>query len=171
MFKITICGGHEGQFRQERKLYLTLCGACELVRPTLARQLVTDHGMRNDPSRRPARPFFITIMGATEIKYPTLAAEFIDLREMMRSGALSRDAWERGLAEISRQEGTVGSFTIMAGFDENTLPTEEEEIDSLAIQYHVGNIDDSARRILQSGIGRAGVERGAVIHRAAAAVA
>ena len=170
MFQITAFGGHDGQFRQERKFYLTICGGLELVRPTIARQLLSRSRSRSSADETPPRPFFLTLMGATEIKCPTLAAEFIDLRELLRSGALSRADFERGLAEIAVQQGSIASFTLMAGFDENVLPEEDEEIDSLAVQCHVGNIDDSSRRILQSGIGRSGAERSAVIQRAVAAV-
>lgn len=195
MIQATIFAGHEGQLRYERKLFITLFAGTELVRPTFARQVLAMKAMSqnglNVPPPPPSpmaalhggpnplplprlplpRPYFFTMFGATEIKSPTLAAEFIDLRELSRSGALSRDDWERAMALIASCDTTVGAFTLFGGFDENVLPEEDEEIDSLAVQCHLGTIEDGARRVLQSGIGRRDPERRAIVQRAVETVA
>jgi hypothetical protein len=106
-----------------------------------------------------------------DIKCPTLAEEFIDLREMINSGFLNMQDWDRALADIGRSESPVASFTIFGGFCECELPSEEVEIDSLAIQAHLGNIPDSARQVLQLGIGQREAERRAVLRRAITATA
>lgn len=53
------------------------------------------------------------------------------------------------LAYLPGTEGSVGSFTLMGGFSENTFPTEDREIDGLAIQRHLGNASDRATEVLQ----------------------
>ena len=63
----------------------------------------------------------------------------------------------------------IRPFTLMGGFSEMVLPSEEEEIEGLAVQRHLGNISDSAGEVLQYGIGRKDVERRATLRRALAA--
>lgn len=171
MFQVTLFGGHEGRLRNDKVFYLTMFGACELNRPTIARQLVDQQ--RGQESRRPPRPrpFFLTVFGAAEIKSPTLAEEFLDLREMINGGLLTMAAWERGLLELGRNDGAVASFTAFGAFDECGLPTEDEEIESLATHRHLGNVTASAGEVLQYGIGQKGAERTATIRRAVSALA
>lgn len=190
MLQVTIFGGREGRLRNDGTIYLTLFGACELYRPTLARQLVTlrqsqasgsdwnaHGGSEGGPedwtgSRRAGRglkkPFFLTLFGSTEIKSPTLAEELADLQEMIRSGELTLVDWERSVAAIGMNDMSYSSFTMFGAFEECTLPSENEEVESLAVQCHVGNISDSARQVLQTGIGQRASERRAVLHRALA---
>ena len=105
-------------------------------------------------------------MGATEINAPTLAEEFIDLQELLRSGELRMDDWERHAADAGRSDVSISSFTLMAGFSECELPSENEEVDSLALHRHLGNIPESAGAVLQHGIGQRGAERRATLRRA-----
>jgi len=171
MLHITMFAAHEGQLGGSKFLYLTMFGGTELTRPTLARQiLVTRQQNPSDPVHR-RRPFVLTIFGGTSIKSPTLAAEFLDLRELIGSGVLRPGDWDRGLAEISRPEDAVASLTLFGGFEQNALPSEEQEIESLAIQCHLGNIDDGSRQMLLAGIGQRDAERQAVLRRAVYAAA
>jgi len=166
MMQVTIFGGHDGILQLDKWFYLTLFGGCELRRPTLARQLLGRRRSEQTGELIRRKPFFLTLFGGAEIKSPTLAAEFIDLRELIHSGVLPLSDWDRALAELGRIEESVASFTMFGGFDERSLPTEEEEIDGLAIQCHLGNIDESTRVVLQSGIGQRDPERRAVVRRA-----
>ena len=166
MIQVTIFAGHEGRLRYDKWFYLTLFAGCDLVRPTVARQLLMRRHAEQEGRVAMRKPFFLTIFGGVDIKSPTLAEEFIDLREMVHGGALDMDDWERAMADLGRADAGIASFTIFGGFDECGLPRETEEIDSLAVQCHVGNISDSARQVLQLGIGQRDGERRAVVRRA-----
>jgi hypothetical protein len=169
MIQVTIFGGHDGQLRYDKYVYITLFGGCEMVRPTIARQLVMARqpGGPDQPKRR--KPFFLTIFGGSEIKSPTLAEEFIDLRELIATGMLQVGDWERALTDLARADTGVASFTLFGGFDERALPSEDEEVEGLALQRHLGNIPEPAGQILQFGIGQHGSERTATLRRALAA--
>lgn len=168
MIQVCIMGGHEGVIRPEPKFYFTLMGACELKRQTVARQILAQREQQRAGVTKPPKQFFLTMMGAAEIKSPTLAEEFVDLREMIQSGALSLDDWDRAMADMSRTDVRIASFTLMGGFSEMVLPSEEEEIEGLAVQRHLGNIPDHAGEVLTFGIGRKDVERRATLRRAVA---
>ncbi len=171
MIQVTLLSAHEGQMRNDKYFYLTLLGGCSLTRPTFARQLLARRQRESMGSTSSRRPFFLTILGSVEIKSPTLAEEFIDLRELLGSGALTSEQWERSMIELSERGLGLSSFTILGGFDESKLPTENEEIDSLAIHQHLGNVPEPASHVLQLAIGQRHGERCATLHRAVEAVA
>ena len=170
MIQVCIMSGHDGQLGSESKVYLTLMGGCELIRPTFARQILANRQQeRAGRSKRP-RQTFVTLLGGTEIKAPTLAEEFIELQELLSSGQFSMEDWDRNAAEAGRSDVSVASFTLMAGFDECELPSENEEIDRLALHRHLGTISEAASQTLQYGIGQRGAERRATLRRALLAV-
>ena len=190
MIKVTVFSGHDGHLRTDIAFYLTLFGGVDLVRPTVARQILStkepqppspvvgerDGGLvgraekalfGKPPSQRKThRPFFLTIFGAVDIKSPTLAAEFMDLREMVRGGSLTLDEWDRSIAMLTHESFSPSSFTLFGGFDECCLPSESDEVDSLALQQHMGNISSKSGQVLQMGIGRHEAERIATVRRA-----
>ncbi len=166
MIHATIFGGHEARLQPERGFFLTLFGACQLSWPTVARQLLTQRQLERDHQPPGGKPFFLTIFGGAGIKSPTLTEEFIDLREMIRGGLLAMEDWERSMVQLGRTGGALASFTIFGAFDECELPSEDEEVDSLAIQRHLGSIPESAGQVLQYGIGQRGAERTATVRRA-----
>jgi hypothetical protein len=166
MIHITIFSGHDGQLQPDNRFYLTLFGGCDLIRPTVARQLLNERQMAASGRPSPHPPFFLTIFGGVDIKCPTLTEEFLDLREMINSGLLTMEDWDRSMAQLNRTGSTVASFTVFGGISEYELPTENEEVDSLAVQQHLGNISDSAGKVLQFGIGQRGSERVASLRRA-----
>jgi len=166
MIQFCIMGGHEGRVRPERKLYVTLMGACELTRQSVARQILTRRQQEKDGRPGPPAQFFLTLMGATEIKCPTLAEEFLDLRQLISSGALTMEDWDRATSDLGRLDVSIASFTLMGAFSENELPSENEEIESLAVQRHLGNISSAAGQVLQLGIGQRESERRATLRRA-----
>ncbi len=169
MFQICMFGGYDGRLRANKRVFLTMFGACELHRPTRARQLLIERSRgKTDPERR--RHAAITLFGATEIKAPTLAEEFTDLQEAIRSGAMSRQDLDRFTADLGDDDsGTVFSLTLFGAFDEVGLPSEDEEVDGLALQQHLGNISDSAARVLQLGVGQSDAHRRSVVQQAIAA--
>ena len=178
MLKVTIFAGHDGQLPMDRCVYLTLFGGCDLTRPTIARQILArrqaEQQRRNQPATTApgwSKPVFITIFGGVDINAPTLAAEFIDLREMLESGLLTLADWDRAMADLAGTDSGVIAFTIFAGFGECELPSEDAEVDSLAVQRHLGNIPESASQVLQYGIGQKDSERRATVRRAVLATA
>jgi hypothetical protein len=165
MLQFSMFGGYEGPLSAEKRCYLTVFGACELYAPTLARQLIAARsGNVNQP-----KCIFITLFGATEIKVPTLTEEFLDLREAIQNKALDLNQWDFYMAELDRwRSSSFMSVTLFAGFSETELPTEDEEIESLALQRHFGNISEDSGRILEMGIGQGGVKRRSIIQQAIA---
>ncbi len=179
MFQVCLFGSYEGRLQAGKRVFLTLFGGCTLRRPTLVRQLLTERARGQNPGPHQNRRGHaghwhtaITLFGATEIKVPTLAEEFIDLQEAVRTGALNVDAWDHftaGLADL--EGGSVFSVTLFGSFEEAQLPSEDEEIDSLALQRHLGNISDNVVQVLQLGVGQDDSHRRSVLRQAVAASA
>jgi hypothetical protein len=166
MLQLCMFGGYDGQLGPEKKVYFTMFGGCDLRRPTLAREMLA---MRQPGGPAPSvgRKVVITIFGGTEIKSPTLAEEFIDLREAVRSQALDVRHWDAYITEWARwQQNTLLSFTLFGSFDDHALPSEDEEVEALALQRHLGNISEASGHVLELGVGQAGSQRRAVIREA-----
>lgn len=164
MIQVTVFSGHVGELCCDKALYLTVFAGCTLSKPTVARRvmLLRDHHETRMTRRK---PFFFTLFGGVDVKSPTMAAEFIDMREMLNSKTLTMNDWDGIISRIGSFQDSVGSLTLFGAW-RCALPTENEEIDSLALQCHLGNIEDPARKILQTGIGQNGSERLAVLRRA-----
>ncbi|MCP4247098.1 MAG: hypothetical protein GY778_08615 [bacterium] len=172
MLQVCMFGSYEGRLRANKRIFFTLFGGCTLRRPTLARRMMTERNQRQGERPVPRRHVMITLFGATEIKAPTLIEEFLDLQEGLRSGALSVESWDQFAAELALTEDeTTMSVTLFGGFEEAALPAEDEEVDALALQRHLGNISDSAVQVLQLGVGQDEAHRRAVLRQAAAATA
>lgn len=165
MLQVCILGAHDGIIRPEKKLCLTLLGGADFKRATVARQVLADRQRSNEGKERPVQ-LFITILGGVDIKVPTLAEEFLDLRQLLDSRSLTMDDWDRALADLGRSDVTIASFTLLGGFSECALPSEDEEIEGIAVQRHLGNISESAGDILKYGIGQRDSERRATLRRA-----
>ena len=168
MVHICIFSGHEGQLRNEQKFYLTLFGGCDLVAPTIARQIMALQRAKETGHVERPRPFFLTIFGGVEIRVPTVAEEYLDLREMLTSGALTMEQLDRSIPELDRAGASVGSLTLFGGFDECMLPKENKEIEALALHRHLGNIPEAAGGVLQYAIGQRQGERRFTVRRALA---
>ena len=166
MIQATIFSGHEGRLRFGRVVYLTLFGGCDLARPTIARQVLAQREREREGRSSAQKPFFLTVFGGVDIRVPTLAEEFIDLGELLTTEVLTMEEWERSITNVSRVESSFASFTLFGGFDECKLPSENQEIDALALHRHLGNISDAAGQALQYGIGQRDVERYAIVRRA-----
>ena len=166
MVQVTIFSGHDGQLSFDNVLYLTLFGGCDLVRPTAVHQYVSRREAQRGGRAPVRRPFFLTLFGGVDIKAPTLTQEYLELRQMVAHGVVTMAEWDRAMVEVDIYEGGIGSFTLFGGFDQCGLPSENEEIDSLAVQRHLGNISPAAGDVLQLGIGQRGAERQATVRRA-----
>lgn len=169
MFQVCMFGAYEGRLAASKRVVLTMFGACELHRPTLARRLLAKSARANEVKPARYRPFVITLFGSAEIRLPTLAEEFLDLREAIRSGAVSPQALDHFLVDLSAEDdGAVFTLTLFGACDEAGLPGEDEEVDSLALQRHLGNISDNEAQILQCGVGQEEAQRRAVLRQAIA---
>lgn len=168
MIQFCVMAGHEGMLQPDKKVYLTLFGGCDLRRPTFARQLLAHRQRQASGEPLPGRHTFVTICGGVEIKSPTLAEEFVDLRELLSTKALRAEDWDAFLADPARYSPRISAFTLMGGFEEVTLPSENEEVESLAIQQHVGNISENVARVLKYGVGQRDAERWATLRKALA---
>jgi hypothetical protein len=166
MIQFCIMSGHEARIRPEPKIYVTLMGGCDLKRETLARQILAQRQRKREGKDCPPRQFFLTLMGGTVITSSTLTEEFLDLQQLIRAGELSLADWDRALADLGRLDVSIASFTLMGAFCECELPSETDEIDSLALQRHLGNVSADAGEVLQHGIGQRDAERHSVVRRA-----
>jgi len=191
MIQVTIFSGRQGPLRYDGTWYITVFGGCELIKPTIAREIMIAKQREHEEARlneaqrsagpagnyvrvqqlaaRSNRPFFFTMFGGTSIKYATLAEELVDLQQLIRSQELTIEEWDRALFALAKLDRSCASFTLFGGFDECELPDEDEEVNSLAMQCHLGNISEPSREVLQAGIGLKDSDRRAVVHRAAMA--
>jgi len=165
MVHFCIFGGHEGQLSGDKRVYITVFGGCELKQPTLAKRIMERRRSQAVGLPTSRNSFFITLFGGTSIKIPTLAEEFLDLRDALRSGLLTMEDWDSAMAQVGTESLSLGSFTAFGGFGEE-LPSEEEEVEGLALNRHLGHISDSAGRTLEFGVGRSGSHRAAILRRA-----
>jgi len=169
MLQVCIFSGHEGTLDSEGKVYITLMGGCELRSPSIARQVVRRMEREARGMPQPPKQVFVTLMGATEIKVPTLVEELIDLRDALGSGRFTLADWDRYALDGSRLDVSFVTYSLMAGFSDGELPSEDEEIDALAMQRHLGSITQEVGDLLKLGIGQHGGERRSIIRRAVVA--
>ena len=166
MLKVTIFAGSEVRLRMDGTLYITVFGGCDATRPTLASQVATRRQQGESRLSVLPRPFFFTVFGGVDIKSPTLAEEYLDLRDLLSSGVMAADQCERAIAELNHADSQTSSFTLFGGFDECCVPSEDEEVEALALHRHLGNIPDAAAQVLQYGVGQRDAERYAAVRRA-----
>jgi hypothetical protein len=167
MINFCIFGGHEAQLSPEKRLYVTIFGGCEVKRTTAVRQIVEYREVARN-GRPPTACFVLTIFGGTEIAAPTLADEYLDLLEAVRSGSLTFDEWDRAMPRIARLGPHVASFTLFGGMSADQLPSEDQELDGIALQRHLGTIPPDAAQILTLAVGTAGAQRLAAVRQAVA---
>ena len=58
------------------------------------------------------------------------------------------------------------SLTLFGAFSETELPSDDEEIEGLALQRHFGNITADSGKVLEMGVGQSGSQRHALIRQA-----
>lgn len=171
MISFCMFGAQGGQFSPDKRVYITVFGSCELKRPTIARRVV--EGKDHDSTRdKPRTQYFVTIFGTTELKTPTLAEEYIDLQDALRSGMITMDDWDRAVTRFGGLDRwRSASFTLFGSFGGDELPSEEEELDALALNRHLGHIPDEAGKLLILAMGQSGSQRPAAVRQALATAA
>lgn len=170
MFHFCIFGAQAGQLSSSKRVYITICGGCELKRPTIAKQILEVKRRKEAGLPVYRQHLIVTLCGATEVKLPTMAEEYIDLQDALRSRHLSMHEWEEALVDISTDDNIrVGSFTMCGAFEADELPEESAEIDGLALNRHIGRISEAAGKTLELGVGQKGAQRVATLRQAIAA--
>ncbi len=168
MIHFCIFGAHEGELSPDKRVYVTIFGGCDLKRPTIARQIIELRRRGNSAEAAPLR-VFITLFGATELKAPTLCEEYLDLQDGLRAGLLTLEEWDRAVAQVGVASSLrVSSFTMFGGFGSNELPSEDEELDRIALNNHLGQIPETAGKALMMAVGQDGSQRPAAVRQAIA---
>jgi hypothetical protein len=166
MFHLCLFGSQAGELDARRKFYLTAFGGCELRWPSIAKQITAlrQRGAAPDAS---ATQFFLTLFGGTEISAPTLAHEFLDLQSALRAGQLTLDDWDRSIVRLGDIRRS-GSLTLFGSFNADRVPGEDAELDDLALNRHLGYINEEAAELLMRAVGARGASRAAVVRQAVA---
>lgn len=166
MIQFCMFGGHEGKLSTDPfKIYFTMFGSCELQVPTIATQILASHRARTPLASR--RLFFVSIFGATELQLPTLVEEYFDAVHALQSGSLNASEWDRLAAQLTADDGLrIGSFTLFAGFNSAEMPSEDQELDRIALAYQLGQINEQTRQSLMLGVGTRGPQRVGAIRAA-----
>lgn len=168
MLHACIMSGHEGSLDSEQRVYLTLMAGLDLRAPTIARQIVAKLSKQEKPRVHAVRQTFLTLMGGVSIQVPTMTEEFLDFRDLMQSGKISLGDWDQHASDAPRSDVQIVTFTVMGGFSEAEFPSDDTEVDALAIQRHLGNVPESVGEILKLGIGQRSGERRGILRRAIA---
>lgn len=170
MLRVCLFGGQGGQLSSGRfTIYVTIFGACELRRGTIASQLLSRR-TTGLPIQTERRAFFFTVFGAAELILPTLSAEYLELMEGLRNGSLDLEEWTRLAAQVSSERDLyIGSFTAFGGFDDASVASEDDELDQLALAAQLGQIPDTARQVLMLAVGQTGAQRLNAVRQAAQA--
>jgi len=166
MIHFCMFGGHKGRISSGEMIYVSIFGGCELKQPTLARRIAETRRRQSAGSPVRRRNFFINIFGGASITHPTLAEEYLDLQDALRSGIFTLSEWDMEVAQLCSESVTCGSFSFCGGFDGDRLPSDQEEIEGLALNRHLGHITSDAGKALECGIGQAGAQRVAVVRQA-----
>lgn len=166
MFDICVFAGSGGVLGPRGGLHITLFGGQEFARAPAVRQVLAQR-RRSEGEGQPGHHFFLTLFGATSIAWPTITDEYLALVEALRSGALTLADWDRHITTIGLPH--VHALTLFGGFDAHEIPEEDKEVDSLALQRHLGHIPDQVAEMLMHAIGRDGLQRLEVVRQAAAA--
>ena len=166
MLQLCVFSEYEGPLSREKKCFLTVFGTSRLNRPTVARQLIAAQAEKNGKAATP-KMIFLTLFGSTSIKCPTLAEEYLDLQQCVENGSLRLGDYNSYISELDQfQSNSLISLTLFGVFAEHSLPTEDEEVEGLALQRHFGNISDDSGHILELGVGRGGAHRNSVVFQA-----
>jgi hypothetical protein len=166
MAHFSMFGSNDGQLVPGRDFFITIFGGSNLKRLPAASQITE---LRQQPAHQRSQPqyTFCTLFGGTTLTWPTLAEEFLALRDALRAGTMTLEDWDRYVA----QPGGPGplrtlSLTLFGGFDGDVLPREDQELDDLSLQRHLGQIPEQALQTLMLAIGRTGVQRLTAIRQA-----
>jgi hypothetical protein len=175
MFHLTLFGGTDVKLDGRTKLIITCFGGTDVHRQTLAKRILREkHMAETELKPLPTHPpeavvrwalarqrqrrtgcFIFTMFGAVEIKPPSLAEEFMDMRELIGSGLIKQEEWDRlvgRIYEMGESEGHA-SFTMFGALEESTL-SEDEELQKIRSAQELGMISADEENALRNVVGR-----------------
>lgn len=154
MIHFTIFGGTDTELTANLRVCLTVFGATEIRRPTLAKQIL--NAKRRSRSETYGGKFAlrkrclaVTFFGGTTIHCPTLAEEFLDLKALLAAETITPQEWDRAVSRLSEEEGGVEfiTLTVFAGFGVE-FPSKSDEIARIEKQGEVGLITQREQNAL-----------------------
>jgi hypothetical protein len=173
MIHLTAFGYTEAEIAPAGFTAFTIYGYTKLKRPTLAQRIMQRRRARQQaPSKMDTflgrdRSMVITLFGGTEIGSPTLIEEYAALRNLMKSGGITKaeclDLIE-GLAESDQSD--ISRITIFGGCGYES-PSPKEEKKALDAAEDAGMITSSTRRELAEAIGSREPALAGIVARAA----
>jgi hypothetical protein len=170
MVRFTIFSGHEGPLGPDGDVYVTVFASSQLERPPLATWAARTRG-QPVTGRPPAHYTFFTLFAGVEVRWPTIAQEYLALREALRNGVLTLADWDGFVARHGQAGGLrMNAFTLFGGCCGDGVPSEDKELDDLALHRHLGHLTDAAIQTLLPAIGQKSVLRLAAVRQAVATV-
>lgn len=168
MSSLCLFGGNEETLDPRGGFHVIIFGGSEFRRPTVARQIVEfRHGSGNQPMRTHCT--ILTIFGGGSITWPTLAEEYTTLRDALDSKKITLADWD---ADVGRFSDTgplrIHNITIFGGFDAAELPSEDDEVEAISVQRHLGRLPEDAVEALMFGVGQNGAARLSAVRQAVA---
>lgn len=158
MLHLSIFSGTEAEMPPAGFTSLTIFGASELRRPTLAREILNHRARKDAPKSRWSwlfgsdENFVVTIFGASEVRAPTLVEEHTALSALLRSGQIRREEIPALIDGIEARLGGSGAYRTFTLFGSCWTQGAGAKRERKAIETAVsnGDIDERTRRRLDS---------------------
>jgi hypothetical protein len=166
MLHFCVFGGSDTELRTEGGVYVTIFGGATLRRPPLAHALTLHRGQSAEKTRI-HQHYCLVLFGGITVSWPTVVQEYLSLRDALRSRTITLDEWDNFVAQ-SGVDGSlrVNSLTLFGGFDSNETPSEDDELDTISMHRHLGQISEDAAERLMLAIGQSGPHRLAIVRQA-----
>jgi hypothetical protein len=159
MIHFTAFGATQAEISPGGFTAVTVFGGAELRRPTLAKRIMQ---RRAEQRRAPStwekwlgmdRSIAITLFGGTEIIAPTLVEEYAALRNLLTSGAITREECRDMLDSLGREDdGDISRLTFFGACTQQS-PKASNEKKALDVAESAGMIDAGIRAQLMQAIG------------------
>jgi len=139
MVNLNLFSNAEIQMQAEPLVAITLCGNTEIYTPTVTQTLLqmSEEKPRSSPwSHKEEAEFrknhYITILGATSIYRPLLAREYMDLRNLLASGAIELSDFQvLWMQEAPRPFRKSFWALTLLGTCQHQVPANKEEMKEL----------------------------------------
>lgn len=137
--KLALLGGNEAQLdTADGGWVLTILGATELRRPTLAarirRRLLEERAGVRRPGRR---TWVVTVVGMTTVQTPSLASELVELAQLRDAGIASAQDIHRLGQDLLAQEQGRGALSICSVLGTAAHPQRSDDAEREAVHAAV----------------------------------
>ena len=152
MVNLTVFSGAEIETQAEPQIIVTLFGVTEIYTPTVTQILL--HQTQENPRTSPwskkeqadqQKNIYITIFGVTSIYRPLLGREYMDLKNLLASGAIGladfQVLWMQNTTQTYRSTYRTFTFFGVCGLEIPAKKVELKEIDRL-LDTHVIQPDE-----------------------------